>query len=248
VFAIGTDADNRCFDAGSGEPLWTDSLRQGHFELLDVARGVLVAAGPERVIASSPERGELWSVRRSGHSVAARVSGDQLVVSEPGRVSVLALESGEERWQGKTSGEVVLADGRLLVPGSGHTSLVYSLRESAAEKLRTSVALAPPAPVGVRVLDGTLVVMVTGPGGVAFLDLAAAVEADRAPPVSGHVERAWLAGPFLVTAPSLSVAHLWGGVVSPIPLALIPATGALVAGPAQALVRAAERSAWLEFS
>ncbi len=88
----------------------------------------------------------------------------------------------------------------------------------------------------------------TGGGDVVFLDLADAVEADRAAPVPHPVERAWLAGPFLITTPPFSVSNLWGGVATPIPLAVDAATGALVSGPAQALVRAADRSAWLEFS
>jgi hypothetical protein len=249
VIAIATDADVRCFDAGSGEPLWSESLRKGRLQLLDATRYVMVAGDDERVMVTSPERGELWSVRRSGGPVAARVSGEQLIVSEPGRVSVLALESGEERWQEKNSGELVIADGYLLVAGSGRTSLVYSLRESVAEKLKTSVALAHPAAPSVRIVDGTLVATVTGAGGVVYLDLAGRVEADLAAPAPGPaVERAWLAGPFLITTPPFSVSHLWGGIATSIPLALNAATGALVAGPAQALVRGAERSAWLEFS
>ena len=148
---------------------------------------------------------------------------------------------------GKTSGEIVVADDHLLVPGGGRTSLVYSLRESVDEKLKTSAALAPPASPGVRILDGTLVPTVTDGGDVLFLDLADSVEADLAAPVPGPVERAWLAGPFLITTPPLSVSHLWGGIATPIPLSF-NATGALVAGPAQALVRGADRSAWLEFS
>ena len=247
VIAIATDADVRCFDAGSGEPLWSESLREGRMQLLDATRDIMVAYDGERVIASSPERSELWSVRTAGGPAAARVSCEQLIVSEPGRVSVLALESGEEQWQGKTSGEIVVADGRLLVPGGGRTSLVYSLRESVAEKLKTSAALAPPASPGVRVLDGTLVATVTDAGGVVFLNLANSVEADRAAPVPVPVERAWLAGPFMITTPPFSVSHLWGGIATSIPLSF-NATGALVAGPAQALVRGADRSAWLEFS
>lgn len=248
VIAISTGGDVRCFDAGSGELLWRDSLRDGRLQLLAATRDILVAADPERVIASSPERGELWSVRTTGGPVAAQLSCDQLVISEPGRVTVLGLEGGEERWLGKTSGELLLADGRLLVPGRGRTSLVYSLRDSVATKVRTSATLARPAPPGLRAFDGTFVATVTGAGGVTFLDLADAVEADRAAPLPNPVERAWLAGPFLITTPPLSVSHLWGGIPTPIPLDLDPATGALVAGTAQALVRAADRGAWLEFS
>jgi len=75
-----------------------------------------------------------------------------------------------------------------------------------------------------------------------------AVEADVAAPVPPSVERAWLAGPYLITTPPFSVSHLWGGIATPLPLAVDVATGAVVAGPGQALVRAGDRSAWLEFS
>jgi hypothetical protein len=248
VITISTDAEARCFDAGSGDLLWDALLLEERLQLLDATRDVLVVADPKRVIAVLPRRGELWSVRRSGGPVAARVSCEQLVVSESGRACVLALESGEEHWRGKTSGELVVADDRVLVPGSGCISLVYSLRESVTEKLKTSAALDRPAPPAVRILDATLVATVTGAGGVVFLDLAGTVEVDLASPVPGSVERAWLAAPFLITTPPLSVSHLWGGIATPIPLALDSVTGALVAGPGQALIRGADRSAWLEFS
>ena len=248
VIAIATDAEAYCFDAGSGEPLWSESLRQGRLQLLAATHDVMVAGDGECVIVSSRERGELWSVQTAGGPVAARVGCDQLIVSEPGSASVLALASGEEQWRGRTSGELVVAGDHLLIPGGSRTSLVYSLRDSVAKKVRTSTTLARPAPPGVRSVDGTLVATVTGGGDVAFLDLADAVEADRAAPVPHPVERAWLAGPFLITTPPFSVSNLWGGVATPIPLAVDAATGALVSGPAQALVRAADRSAWLEFS
>jgi hypothetical protein len=248
VIAIATDSEVRCFDAGSGQLLWVDSLRKKRWQLLDATRDVMIASDGELVIASSSERGELWSFRTASGPVAARVSCEQLLVSEPGTVRILALESGEEQWRGKAFGELVVADGHLLVPGSGRTSLVYSLRELVASKLKTSAALARPAAPRVRILEGTLVATVTGAGGVAFLDLARIVEADVAAHVSRPVEKAWLAGSFLITTPPLSVSHLWGGIATPIPLEVDRATGALETGPAQALVRSAERTAWLEFS
>jgi hypothetical protein len=247
VIAIATNADVRCFDAESGEPLWSNPLRR-RIWLLDATRDVMVASDGECVTASSPERGELWSVRTAGGPVAARVSCEQLIVSEPGSVSVLALESGEERWHEKTSGELVVAVDRLLVPGSGPNSLVYSLRDSVDEKHRTGAALARPAAPGVRMVDGALVATVTGDGEVILLDLADSVEADRVAHAPRPVEAAWLAGPFLITTPPFSISHLWGGIATPIPLPLDPATDAVVVGPAQALVRGADRSAWLEFS
>jgi hypothetical protein len=248
VIAIGTEAEARCFDIGSGELLWSGLLLEARWRLLDATREVMVVAEGERLIACSPERGELWSGRTSGGPVAARVSCDRLVLSEPGRVSVLALESGEEEWRGKTPGEVIVAGDRLLVPGAGRTSLVYSLHDSVAKRLKTSAALGRPAAPGVSILDGTLVATVTGAGDVVLLELAEAVEADRAAPVPRPVEAAWLAGPFLITTPPLSVSHLWGGIATTIPLAVDPATGTLVAGHAQALVRGDDRNAWLEFS
>jgi hypothetical protein len=157
------------------------------------------------------------------------------------------LASGEEEWRGKTPGEVAVSGEHLLVPGGGNTSLVYSLRESTARKLRTSAAIARPATPGVTVIDGPLVPSVTGAGKVVLLKLADAAEAGAAS-TGRRVEKAWLAGPFLVTTAPLSVAHLWGGIATPIPLALEPATGALVPGPAQALIRGTGRSGWLEFS
>jgi hypothetical protein len=248
AITIGTETEARCFDARTGEPLWDGWLLEEGLQLLDATRDVLVVADEKRMIAISPDRAELWSVRRSGGPVAAQMSCDQLVVSEQGKVSVLALASGEEQWRGKTAGELVLADERLLVPGSGQTSLVYALRDSAVTKIRTSAALARPVRPGVRILDGTLVPVVTSAGAVVLLDLSKSVEAKGTAPVLHSAERAWLAGPFLIGTPPLSVSHLWGGVTTAIPLALDPAIGALVAGPAQALVRSAERSAWLKFS
>jgi hypothetical protein len=248
VIALGTATETRAFDARSGELLEGGFIQGGSWQLLDATRDFMVVADGKRVIATSPERSELWSVRTSGGPVAARVSCDQLVVSEPGNVRVLALETGEEQWRRKTPGEVVLADGRLLVPGGGSTSLVYSLRDSAATRLKTGAPLARPTPPGVRVLDGPLVAVVGTAGEVALLNLPDAVEADRPALAARPVEGAWLAGPFLITTPPLSVMHLWGGVATPIPLAMDATTGSLVAGPAQAIVRGADRSAWLEFS
>jgi hypothetical protein len=248
AITIGTETEARCFDAGTGEPLWDGWLLEEGLQLLDATRDVLVVADEKRVIAISPDRAEFWSVRRSGGPVAARMSCDHLVVSEQGKASVLALASGEEQWRGKTAGELVVADERLLVPGDGQSSLVYGLRDSAVTKIRTSAALARPVRPGVRILDGTLVPAVTGAGPVVLLDLADSVEAESTAPVPHSVERAWLAGPFLIATPPLSVSHLWGGVATAIPLALDPTIGALVAGPAQALVRSAERTVWLDFS
>jgi outer membrane protein assembly factor BamB len=248
ALAIGTAVQVQCFDAGRGKRLWHSSLGKGR-RLLDATRDVMVVADGKSVIASSPKKGELWSVRTSGGSVAARVSGDSLVLAEPGRVRVLALASGEEQWHAKASGKVILAGGRLLVPEGSHTSLVYSLHDSVAKKLKTSVALARPSAAGVRVADGTLVPIVTGTGAVVLVDLPDAVDADRAAVAArGRVAAAWLAGPFLVTTAPLSVAHVWGGIATSIPLAMDPATGALVAGPAQVLIRGTDRSTWLEFS
>lgn len=248
VIAIGTAAEARCFDAGTGELLWSGSLAKGRWRLLDATREVMVVADAECVIASVPESGELWSVGTSGRPVAARVSRGRLVVTEPGCVRVLALASGEEQWRARTCGEVIVADGRLLVPGLGHTSLVYSLDDSAATKLKSRAALARPAPPAVRILDGSLVAAVAGGGEVVLLDLADAVEADRVAPVPRSADGAWLAGPFLITTSRLSVAHLWGGIATQIPLDVDPATAGIVTGPAQALIRGADRTAWLEFS
>jgi hypothetical protein len=246
AIAIGTDAEARSFDAGTGEQLWSAPLRGGR--LLDATRDVMVVGDGEHVIASSPEGGELWSVSTAGGPVAARVIGDRLVLSEEGRVTVLALEGGEEEWGAKTLGGVVVAGDRLLVRGGGRTSVVYSLRESDAKRFRTRAALARPAYPGVQVLDGPLVASVTAAGDVVLVDLAGAAEVDGAPPVQGSVKAAWLAGAFLITTPPLTVSHLWGGIATPIPLEVDPATGVLVPGPGQALVRGVDRTAWLEFS
>jgi hypothetical protein len=246
AIALGTAEGVLCFDAGCGDLLWSASLRGGR--LLDATRELMVVTDGKRVIAASPECGELWSAPTSGGSIAARVSCDRLVVAEAGKASVVALASGEEDWRAKTTGEVVVADGRLLVPGGSHTSLVYSLRESSAKKVKTAAPLARAAAPSVRIVDGTLVAIVAGGGNVALVDLAEAAEAVCTAPVPRPVEGAWLAGPFLVTAAPLSVAHLWGGIATPIPLAIDAATGAVVSGPAQALVRAAGRTTWLEFS
>jgi hypothetical protein len=155
-------------------------------------------------------------------------------------VRVLALANGEKEWQAKAAGEVVIAGNGLLVPGGSHTSHVYSLRDAVAKKLKTSVALGRPGLPSVRVVDGTLIATVTGAGGIVLVDLPDAVEVNRAAPAPRRrVEGAWLAGNFLITTPPLSVAHLWGGISTSIPLA--PAIGALVAGPAQALIRGESR-------
>lgn len=248
AITIVTDAEARCFDAWTGELLWDGWLLERHLGLLDARRDMLVVADEKRVIAISPERAEVWSVRRAGGLVDARVSGDHLVLAEEGRVSVIALDCGEVRWRGKTAGELVVAGDRLLVPGGGRTSLVYSLRDAAVTRLKTGAPLARPAPPGVRILDGTLVPAVTDAGGIALLDLADAVETDGLPPLLGPVERAWLAGSFLIASPPLAVSHLWGGVATEVPLQLDQAVGAVVVGPAQALVRSAERATWLELS
>ena len=97
-------------------------------------------------------------------------------------------------------------------------------------------------------LDGTLVATVTGAGEVVLLTWSTRRRVDHAAPVPRPVERAWLAGPFLITTPPLTVAHLWGGISTSIPFDVDRATGALVAGAGQALVRGTDRSAWLEFS
>jgi hypothetical protein len=248
AITIGTEREARCFDAGTGELLWDGWLLDEHLQLLDARRDVVVVADDKRLIAISPERAEFWSVRRPVGRVDARVSNDHLVVSQEGRVSVLALDCGEVRWRGKTAGELVVAGDRLLVPGGDRTSLVYSLRDGTVTRLRTGADFARPAPPGVTMLDGRLVPTVTGAGAVILLDLVDAVEATATAPVPHPVERAWLAGPFLLTNPPLSVSQLWGGVATAIPLALDEAIGALVAGPEQALVRTADRSTWLKFS
>jgi hypothetical protein len=247
AIAIGTAAAIRCHDATGGELLWSASLRKGHRQLLDATRELMVVADDERVTVSSAEGGELWSVESTNGSVAARVSCERLVLSEPGKVRVLSLASGEEEWRGKTPGEVVVADGRLLVPGE-RTSVVYSLRKSVAKKVKSGAPLAGSASPGVRMLDGTLVPTVTGAGEVILLDLRDATQVDRAAPVPPQVERVWLAGPFLITTQPLTVAHLWGGISTLIPFDVDRVTGAFVAGPGQALVRGIDRSAWLVFS
>ena len=246
VIALGTATEARAFDAASGELIEGGFIEGGSWQLLDATRDFMVVADRKRVIATSPEPSEIWSVRRSGGPVDARVSCDQLVISEPGTVRVVALETGEEQWRRKTPGQVIVADSRLLVPGGGSTSLVYSLRDSATTRLKTDAPLARPSPPGVRILDGPLVAIAGAAGEVALIDLADAVEADRAAPAARPVDAAWVAGPFLITTPPLSVTHLWGGVTTPIPLDAT--TGAIVAGPAQALIRGADRIAWLEFS
>jgi hypothetical protein len=249
AIAIGTAAEVLCFDAGRGNLLWKSLLRGKGDRLLDATRNVMVIAHAGRVIASSHKRGELWSVRTSGGPVDARVSGDQLVLAESGRVRVFALASGEEEWQAKTVGEVVISGNSLLVPGGGQASHIYSFRDSVAKKFKTGVALAKPGSPRVRVVDGTLVAIVNGAGKIVLVDLPGAVEADHATPASSlRVEGAWLAGPFLITTQPLSVAHLWGGIATPIPLTMNPATGTIVVGPAQALIRGDDRSARLEFS
>jgi hypothetical protein len=175
------------------------------------------------------------------------MSCDQLVVSEEGRVSILSLDSGEVRWRSKTSGELVVAADHLLVPRDGQSSTIYSLRDSAVTKVRTRATLARPARPGVRMLDGTVVPAVTSAGAVVLLDLVDSVELEG-PASVRPVERAWLAGTFLITNPPLSVSHLWGGVATQIPFDVDPAVGALIPGPGQALLRGVGRCAWLEFS
>jgi hypothetical protein len=260
AIVIGTASYAQCFDATHGKCLWSHALGKG-WGLLDATRDLLVVTDGKSVIASSakesskesskrsPKSGELWSVPTSGGTVAARVSGKHLVLAEPGRLRVLALASGEEEWHAKSSGEVVLAGDRLLVPEGSHTSLIYSLHDVAAKKVKTSVALGRASATGVRVADGTLVAIVAGTGAVVLVDLHDAVEANRtATPPRGGVAGAWLAGPFLITTAPLAVAHLWGGIATPIPLVLSAAPGAVVVGPAQAIVRGADGNWWLEFS
>jgi hypothetical protein len=244
---LATAEEVRCLDPGSGDLLWSHPLRGGQ-QLLDATREVMVVMDGKRVVAASPDRGELWSTRAPGGPVAARVSDGRLVVGESGRVRVVALASGEEEWHAKTTGEVLVADDRLLVPGGSHTSVVYSLGDSTAKKVKTSVPLSRTAAPGVRLLDGPVVATVTGGGDVVLLDLPNAAEVASTAPVPGPVEGAWLAGPFLITARPLSVSHLWGGVATPIPLDADPAAGGLVTGAGQALVRSADRNAWLVFS
>jgi hypothetical protein len=248
TIAIGTAAELHCFDAKLGKLLWSQKLGGRSQRVLDATHNIMVIADGRSVIATSPKRGERWSVRTPHGPVAARVSGDRLILAEPGRVRVLVLASGEEEWRAKASGEVLVSRGRLLVPEGSHTSHVYSLHDSVAKKLKTSVALGRPSSPSVRMVDGTLVATVTGVGGIVLVDLPGAVEADRAAPLPrGRLTGAWLAGPFLITTPPLSVAHFWGGIATSIPLDMDPLTGALVAGPGQVLVRG-DRSAWLEFS
>jgi len=86
-------------------------------------------------------------------------------------------------------------------------------------------------------------VTVTGTGEIVLVDLPDAVEAGRAAPAPcSRVAGVMARRPFLITTPPFSVAHLWGGIATPIPLVMDPLTGALVAGPAQAIVRGADRS------
>jgi outer membrane protein assembly factor BamB len=220
AIVIATAAQAQCFDAAHGKRLWSHALGKG-WGLLDATRDLLVVTDGKRVIASSakqsskrsPKNGELWSVPTSGGTVAARMSGKHLILAEPGRLRVLALASGEEEWHAKSSGGVVLAGDRLLVPEGSHTSLIYSLHDKAAKKVKTSVALGRASAAGVTVADGTLVAIVAGTGAVVLVDLPNAVEANRtATPPRGGVAGAWLAGPFLIMTAPLTVAHLWGGI------------------------------------
>jgi hypothetical protein len=95
----------------------------------------------------------------------------------------------------ETIGRQGVAGDRLLVLGASRTSLIYSLRESVTKKLKTSAALARHAPPGIRILDGTLVATVTPAGDVILLDLADAVEADRAAPTPRPVGEPGLPAP-----------------------------------------------------
>jgi len=248
TIAIATAAEVLCFDASLGEPVWRHALREKGWRLLDATRDVMVVAYNGLVFVSSHKGSEICAIRTSKGTVDARLSGDRLVLAEPGRASVVALASGEEEWHAKAFGEVVVAGGRVLVPGGGHASHVYSLHEKAATKVTTDAELGRPGAPSVRVVDGTLVAVVTGTGRVVLVDLLDAVEAHRTTPAAGRgIQSAWLAGSFLIATAPLSVSNLWGGPPTPIPLALNPATSALVAGPGQAIVRG-DRNAWLEFS
>jgi hypothetical protein len=247
--AIATARTILCFDAGCGDLLWSSLLKGRDQRLLDATRHFKVIAHAGHVTVSSPEDGELWSVRTAKGRVAARVCGDQLVLAEPDCVRVLKLAGGDEEWSAKVAGEVVVAGENLLVPGGNDTSLIYSLGRSTARKLETDVALARPRPLGIKIVDSTLVAIVTAESKVVLVDLAAAAEFDRKSSASSRlVEEAWLAGSFLMTTPPLAVTHLWGGVATPIPVATETLTGAVAVGPAQAIVRGTDRNVWLEFS
>ena len=248
VIAIGTAAEARCFDAGTGELLWSASLAKGRRRLLDATSEFMVVADAECVIASLPESGEALVApdvgppgRRTGEPRPARRNRAGLREGPRARNRRRAVASTDVRRGHRR---------RWPPPRPGprpHLTRLFPGRFGGNEA-QDCAALARPAPPAVRILDGTLVATVTGAGEVVLLDLTGAVEADRTAPVPRPVERAWIAGPFMITIPPLSVAHLWGGISTAIPLDVDPSTGALEAGSAQALVRGADRSAWLEFS
>lgn len=249
TIAMATAAEVLCFDAASGKPLWKHFIEAKGWRLLDATRDVMVVAYNGQVYVSSHKGSEICAISTSKGTVDARLSGDRLILAEPGRASVVALESGEEEWHAKASGEVVVSGDRVLVPGGGHTSHVYSLHDKAAKKVKTDAALGRPGSTSVRVVDGTLVAVVTGTGGIVLVDLLDAAEAHRTTPTSSRgIQGAWLAGSFLIASAPLSVSNLWGGVATPIPLVLSAAPGAVVVGPAQAIVRGADGNSWLEFS
>jgi hypothetical protein len=249
TIAIATATEILCFDAGSGKPVWRHALRDKGWRLLDATRDVMVVAHNGHVFVSSHKGSEICAIRTSKGTVDARVSGDRLILAEPSRASVVALASGEEEWHAKASGEVVVAGGRVLVPGGGHASHVYSLHDKAAKKVTTDAALGQSGSPSVRVVDGTLLAVVTGTGGLVLVDLLDAVEAHRTTSVpSRGIQSAWLAGSFLIATAPLSVSNLWGGVATPIPLVPSAATSAVVVGPAQAIMRGADRISWLEFA
>lgn len=248
VIAIATAAAAHCFDASCGDLLYRVPLGEGRQRLLDATGEAVVVAEKGRVIGLSPECGELWSVKTTRRLVAGRVCGDSLVLAEEGRVTVRSLADGEERWRARTAGEAVVTGGNLFVPGRGPTSHVYDLVDGVASTVRTGRSVARPAPPAIRMLDGTLVPVVTSAGDVLILDLVGMEMVDRASHTTRPADAAWLAGPFLMTTPALSVTHLWGGVATPIPLVVEAGFGSVVTGPGQAIVRSADRGAWLVFS
>jgi hypothetical protein len=248
TIVIATTSEIGCFDAYRGEPRWRASLGETGGRLLDATSDVAVVTNGKRVVALSPKGGELWSQTSRG-AVDARVSDDHLIIVGARGVTVRALTTGEEEWGARAAGQVVVADDHLLVPGRANTSVVYSLHDATSAKVKTSVAMGRPAPPAIRTLGGPVVPVVAMTGDIVLFDLAGAVEADRAAPTFRDApDSAWIAGPFLITTPSLTVAPLWGGVATPIPLPLDPATATLVAGPSQLLVRGVERTAWLGLS
>jgi outer membrane protein assembly factor BamB len=249
TIAMATAAEVLCFDAASGKPLWKHFIKEKGWRLLVATPDVMVIAYNDQVVVRSHKGSEIFAIRAPKGAVDARISGDRLVLAEPGRASVVALASGEEEWHAKASGEVVISGDRVLVPGGGHTSHVYSLQDKAAKKVKTDAALGRPSSPSVRVVDGTLVAVVTGTGAIVLVDVLDAVEAHRTTPApSRGIQAAWLAGSFLIATAPLSVSNLWGGVATPIPLVPSAAPGAVLVGPAQAIVRGADGNSWLEFS